>query len=206
MLRILQAEFEKSSAKLSECPKSKLPEFAFIGRSNVGKSSLINQLCRRKSLAKTSSTPGKTQLINHFKLRTDHSAFEEIYFVDLPGYGYAKTSKDTRKGFTPLITTYTEASEALVNLFLLMDIRHVDQKIDHEFIEFLGLKQVPFSIVLTKSDKLSRNKQQKAVASLRRQLKRDWEEVPPIFITSSLQKEGQDDLFAFVEEVLNKMA
>lgn len=194
MFSITHSEFLKSSSKLSECPVEQLPEFAFIGRSNVGKSSLINYLTGRKSLAKTSAVPGKTQLINHFLLKTDLQAFPELYLVDLPGYGYAKTSKTKQKTFTPMISSYVRGSKSLVNLFLLIDSRHVDQKIDAEFIEFLGINKIPFSIVLTKADKLSKNAQAKAIADIKRFLKKDWEELPFISLASALNKEGAEEI------------
>lgn len=206
MFSLLQSEFTKSSSTLSEMPVDGLPEFAFIGRSNVGKSSLINLLTKRKSLAKISSVPGKTQLINHFKLLTDRKKLPEVYFVDLPGYGFAKTSKTQKAKFTPMITNYVTKAPRLVNLFLLIDIRHVDQKIDHEFIEYLGVKGIPFTIVLTKADKLSKNQQAASAAQLRKILKKDWEEVPTMLQTSTLKKSGGEEVYEYIDEVLNDLA
>jgi len=205
MLSLTHAEFVKSSSKLSECPDLDLPEFAFIGRSNVGKSSLINLLTSRKSLAKTSSVPGKTQLINHFQINTDHDKRPEFLLVDLPGYGFAKTSKKKRETFTPMITSYIKGAQRLVYLYLLIDCRHPDQKIDHEFIEFLGVEGIPFGIVLTKADKLSKNQQMASASKLRKILKKDWEELPSIYFSSSLQKQGVEELLSSIEDILNRI-
>ena len=180
-MEIKQAEFSLSAPMVSMCPKDTKPEYAFIGRSNVGKSSLINMLTNNKKLAKTSSTPGKTLLINHFIIN------KEWYLVDLPGYGFAKRSKKQR--------------EQLVNVFVLIDIRLEPQKIDLEFIEWLGLSSIPFAIVFTKADKLTPNKARQAVEAYKKKLLETWEELPPIFVTSSEKKEGRNDVLNYIEQI-----
>ena len=172
-----------SNSDVAKCPKDKLPEYAFIGRSNVGKSSLINMLTNRKSLAKTSGRPGKTQLINHFLIN------DNWFLVDLPGYGYARVSKSTKKVFQKFITEYFEKRRQLITAFVLVDIRHKPQPIDLEFMEYLGLNGIPFSIVFTKADKLKPGAIEKNVkAYLTELLASVWEETPPYFITSSSKK------------------
>jgi GTP-binding protein len=172
------------------------PEYAFIGRSNVGKSSLINMLTDHKKLAKTSGTPGKTQLINHFLINNSW------HLVDLPGYGYARVSKKARKTFQKLITDYFEKRQQLINTFLLIDTRHEPQKIDLEFIQWLRNNGLPFSIVFTKSDKLKPNQIEENVAHYKIQLlAKGWEECPPIFITSAQSKAGRDDVLNYIEEI-----
>jgi len=190
---IKTAEFVKSSGKWQECPDPKLPEYAFIGRSNVGKSSLINAMMNRKDLAKTSGTPGKTQLINHFLIN------ENWYLTDLPGYGYAKVSKTLRKDFEKLITNYILNRKNLVNLFVLIDIRHTPQKIDLEFIQWCGESGVPFSIVFTKSDKMKPNAAKKNEEEYKAELLKSWEELPEIYITSAEKKEGCDEILHYIE-------
>lgn len=192
-MNIIKSEFVTSSANISQCPKEELPEFAFIGRSNVGKSSLINMLTDRKALAKVSSKPGKTQLINHFIIN------ESWYLVDLPGYGWAKVAKTEKAKWGVMIHDYLLERQGLVNLFVLVDSRLEPQKIDVEFINWLGEKQIPFAIVFTKADKQSKNKTESNIAKYRRFLKNYWEELPPIFTTSSFKKEGRDEVLNFID-------
>lgn len=192
-MEIIKAEFEKSSQNLAQCPENGLPEYAFIGRSNVGKSSLINMLTNRKSLAKTSGTPGKTQLINHFKID------DSWYVVDLPGYGYAKVSKGHRKEFQELITSYLAKRKTLVTVFLLIDARHEPQKIDLEFMRWLGEAQVPFCLVFTKIDKCTSNQVQKNRANYQKRLLLDWEFLPPVFSTSASSKIGRLELLGYIK-------
>ena len=191
---IRSVEFIKSSSKWQECPEANLPEYAFIGRSNVGKSSLINAMMDRKDLAKTSQTPGKTQLINHFMVN------ETWYLTDLPGYGYAKVSKSLRKDFEKLITNYILNRKNLVNLFVLIDIRHTPQKIDIEFMQWCGESGIPFSIVFTKSDKLKPKAIENHVVAYQKELLEFWEELPQSFITSAEKKEGGDQILDFIGE------
>lgn len=192
---IKSVSFVKSSQKWQDCPEPNLPEYAFIGRSNVGKSSLINAMMNHKDLAKTSQTPGKTQLINHFIVN------DEWYLTDLPGYGYAKVSKSIRKDFEKLITNYILERRNLVNLFVLVDIRHEPQKIDLEFMEWCGESGVPFSIVFTKADKLkSETIIQKNREKYEQILLQSWEELPDIFITSAEKKTGTDGILSFIEK------
>lgn len=200
-MKVTSSEFIISNTDLSKCPNERIPEYAFIGRSNVGKSSLINTLCGSKSLAKTSGRPGKTQLINHFKIN------KSWYLVDLPGYGYARTSKTSKKAFQKLITTYFEKRKQLVSAFVLIDIRHDPQPIDLEFMEWLGKQYIPFAIVFTKADKekplaLKR----KTEAYIQKMLNDAWEEVPPHFITSSLHKTGKEQLLNYIDLLNNEFA
>jgi GTP-binding protein len=195
-MKINTAEFIISNSDVSKCPKEPLPEYAFIGRSNVGKSSLINMLTNHKNLAKTSGKPGKTQLINHFKINNNW------FLVDLPGYGYAKVSKKTKQIFQKFITEYFEKREQLVCAFVLVDIRLEAQKIDLEFINYLGETQVPFCIIFTKADKISRVKIDQHVAAYRKQLlANNWEEMPDYFVTSSTEGTGRDTLLQYIDEV-----
>lgn len=195
-MKIDTAEFVISNSDVSKCPKEPLPEYAFIGRSNVGKSSLINMLTNNKNLAKTSGKPGKTQLINHFKINSNW------FLVDLPGYGYAKVSKKTKQIFQKFITEYFENREQLVCAFVLVDIRLEAQKIDLEFINYLGETQVPFCIVFTKADKISRVKIDQHVAAYRKQLlANNWEEMPDYFVTSSTEGTGRDTLLQYIDDV-----
>lgn len=190
-----------SSPNIQLCPKDTKPEYAFIGRSNVGKSSLINMLCNHKNLAKTSATPGKTLLINHFIINN------EWYLVDLPGYGFAKRSKTVQKKLEQMITSYILQREQLVNVFVLIDIRHDPQAIDVDFINWLGQSNIPFSIVFTKADKLSASKVVPAATAYMDKLKETWEELPPYFITSSETKRGRDEILDYIENInktLNK--
>lgn len=195
-MKIDTAEFIISNSDVSKCPKEPLPEYAFIGRSNVGKSSLINVLTNNKNLAKTSSKPGKTQLINHFKINSNW------FLVDLPGYGYAKVSKHTKQVFQKFITEYFEKREQLVCAFVLIDIRHEAQKIDLEFINYLGEAEVPFCIIFTKADKISKGKIGQHIAAYKKQLlANNWEEMPPHFVTSSQDGTGRDTLLEYIDEV-----
>ena len=193
---IKKAEFTISSAKLSQCPKDDKAELAFIGRSNVGKSSLINMLTEHKGLAKTSATPGKTLLINHFKIN------DSWYIVDLPGYGFAKRSKKVQDELTKMITSYILYREQLLNVFLLIDIRHDPQKIDIEFMEWLGENGVPFSIVFTKADKLTAGKAKANVNKYLNSRLSTWEELPPHFVTSAEKRIGRDELLDYIEKIL----
>ena len=193
-MNIKSAQFVISNTDLEKCPKSSLPEYAFIGRSNVGKSSLINSLCRNKKLAKTSSRPGKTQLINHFLIN------ENWHLVDLPGYGYARVSKSQKKVFQSFITTYFKQRKQLINAFLLIDIRHEPQPIDLKFMEWLGENQIPFSIVFTKADKLKPKAQDRNIAHYKQEmLASAWEELPPIFVTSSLHRTGGEEILKYID-------
>ena len=194
-MKIKSAEYIISNADARKCPEGNIPEYAFIGRSNVGKSSLINMLTERAALAKTSATPGKTLLINHFLIN------KEWYIVDLPGYGYAKRSKDSRDKFRKIIEGYILRREQMTNLFVLVDARHDPQKIDLEFMEWLGENGVPFSIVFTKMDKLGKVVGVANVNKYLKKLKESWEELPPYFMTSSEGRRGREELLAYIEEI-----
>ena len=194
-MEIKQAEFSLSAPMVSMCPKDNKPEYAFIGRSNVGKSSLINMLTNNRKLAKTSSTPGKTLLINHFIIN------HEWYLVDLPGYGYAKRSKKEVDKLDQMIRGYILQRQQLVNVFVLVDIRLEPQKIDLEFMEWLGLSSIPFSIVFTKADKLTPNKCRQAVETYKKTLSETWEEMPPMFVTSAEKKDGRDDVLDYIGQI-----
>lgn len=196
-MEIKNAEYVISSPMVSMCPKDVKPEYAFIGRSNVGKSSLINMLCRNKKLAKTSATPGKTMLINHFIIN------KEWYLVDLPGYGFAKRSKKEIAKLEQMINGYILQREQLVNVFVLVDIRLEAQKIDIDFINWLGASSVPFAIVFTKADKLNTTKVQSNLISYKKKLGETWEELPPMFVTSSENRQGRDEVLNYIE-ALNK--
>lgn len=192
---IKDAKFVISNSDFRKCPDDGKPEYAFIGRSNVGKSSLINMLTNRKGLAMTSSKPGKTQLINHFVVN------DEWYLVDLPGYGYAQRGKEGRQQISKIIESYILGREELTNLFLLLDCRHEPQKIDMEFMEWLGENAVPFSIIFTKTDKLSKSKLSLNTESYVNKLLETWEELPPIFYTSSEKKEGGEEILNYIEQI-----
>ena len=194
-MEIKTAEFTLSAPMVSMCPQDTKPEYAFIGRSNVGKSSLINMLTNHRKLAKTSQTPGKTLLINHFIIN------KEWYLVDLPGYGFAKRSKKEIDKLDQMIRGYILQREQLVNVFVLVDVRLEPQKIDLEFIEWLGLSSVPFAIVFTKADKLTPNKARQAVEAYKKTLLETWEELPPIFLTSAEKREGRDEVLQYIEQI-----
>ena len=198
-MEIKKSQFVISSPTTNLCPNDNKPEYAFIGRSNVGKSSLINMLCNHKNMAKTSSMPGKTLLINHFIINN------EWYLVDLPGYGFAKRSKSVQKQLEHMISSYILLWEQLVNVFVLIDIRHEPQKIDLEFIDWLGQSNIPFSIVFTKADKLSQGKAKQNVTNYLNKLSETWEELPPHFITSSENKLGREDVLNYIEQINNNI-
>ena len=183
-----------SNSQVAKCPKDRLPEYAFIGRSNVGKSSLINMLTNCKNLAKTSGRPGKTQLINHFRID------DRWFLVDLPGYGYARVSKTTKQVFQRFITDYFEQREQLVSAFVLVDIRHEPQKIDVEFMQWLGERAIPFAIIFTKADKLKPQAIERNVATYKEALLEWWEEFPPYFVTSAQNKTGKEELTQYIEQ------
>lgn len=194
-MEIKTAEFTISAPNVGMCPADTKPEYVFIGRSNVGKSSLINMLCRNKKLAKTSSTPGKTLLINHFLIN------REWYLVDLPGYGYAKRSKTEVKKLEQMINGYILQREQLVNVFVLVDVRHEPQKIDLEFVDWLGASNVPFCIVFTKADKLTAAKVKANVDAYKKKLLETWEEIPPVFISSSETRVGRDEILNYIDTI-----
>jgi GTP-binding protein len=200
MPEIKNANFIKSSTELKDCPTPHLPEYVFIGRSNVGKSSLINMLCNHKKLAKTSSTPGKTTLINHFLID------DSWYLVDLPGYGYARTSKVNRAAYKKMIFNYIENRRNLVNVFVLVDSRHTPQQVDLEFMEWLGKKRVPFSLVFTKLDKLSSSELVKNLQKYTRKFLEHWESLPKTFRTSSIAQTGKDDLTSYIQDLNEQVA
>ena len=195
-MTIKSAEYVISSARVEQCPAGELPEFAFIGRSNVGKSSLINMLTGRAGLAKTSATPGKTILINHFLING------QWYVVDLPGYGYAKRGMGQREELQRMIAGYILRREQMVNLFLLIDSRHEPQRIDLEFITWLGENGIPFSIVFTKADKLAKGKLTANIKGYLNELSEQWEELPPYFITSSETRQGRDELLDYIDSIM----
>jgi len=194
-MKISKAEFVISNTDIKKCPAPDKPEFAFIGRSNVGKSSLINMLTDKKNLAKTSGRPGKTQLINHFIIN-DH-----WFLVDLPGYGYAKTSKTNRAKWEKFIAEYLTKRENLLNIFVLIDARLPPQKIDLEFINWMGEKQLPFAMIFTKIDKLSSSALQKNLALYKREMLKFWEEMPPHFTSSSTTGAGREKILHYVDEI-----
>ena len=194
-MEIKTAEFTLSAPKVSMCPQDTKPEYAFIGRSNVGKSSLINMLTNHKKLAKTSQTPGKTLLINHFIIN------KEWYLVDLPGYGFAKRSKKEVERLDQMIRGYILQREQLVNVFVLVDIRLEPQKIDLDFIEWLGVSSIPFAIIFTKADKLTPNKARQAMEAYKKKLMETWEELPPIFLTSAEKREGRDEVLQYIDDI-----
>lgn len=195
---IKTAEFKCSSEKIEQCPALEMKEYAFIGRSNVGKSSLINMLTGRASLAKVSSTPGKTRLINHFIIN------DQWALVDLPGYGYAKTSKKTREGFQQLITDYVLGREEMHCLFVLIDSRLDPQRVDLDFLEMLGENGVPFAIIFTKADKLSSAQLGRSVCKFKQTLLEQWEELPEMFISSSEKSTGRDEILNFIENLISQ--
>jgi len=194
-MEIKKAEFVISNTDVNKCPDDCLPEYAFIGRSNVGKSSLINMLTDRKQLAKTSQKPGKTQLINHFIIN------DNWYLVDLPGYGYAQRGKEGRAAIRRIIEDYILERNVLTNLFVLIDCRHEPQKIDLEFLEWLGENQIPFSIIFTKTDKISKTRLQENLELYTAKMLETWEELPPIFTSSSEKKEGRDEILTYIDSI-----
>lgn len=194
-MEIKKSTYIKSSPLVENCPTEDFPEYAFIGRSNVGKSSLINMLCNHKGLAKTSSTPGKTLLINHFLIN------EDWFLVDLPGYGYAKRSKKIIEQLDKMIRSYILYRDQLVNLFVLIDIRHEQQAIDRDFVNWLGKKEVPFAIIFTKADKLGKVKAMSNAIKWMNNLKDEWEELPPYFITSAEKKMGRDVVLEYIDSI-----
>lgn len=194
-MKIKTAEFVISNSKVDLCPNSSLPEYAFIGRSNVGKSSLINMLTGRKSLAKTSAKPGKTQLINHFLINNNW------HLVDLPGYGYAQVSKSTKKVFQKFITAYFEKREQMICAFVLIDSRHKPQPIDLEFMQWLGEHNIPFCIIFTKADKLKDKALEKNIESYKSEMLETWVEMPEYFITSASAGLGKDEVLNYIEAV-----
>lgn len=196
---IKSAQFVISNSDVRKCPQDNRPEYAFIGRSNVGKSSLINMLTDKKRLAMTSATPGKTLLINHFLIN------DEWYLVDLPGYGYAKRSKSQSEKLQHIISGYVLGREQMTCLFVLIDCRHEPQKIDLEFIEWLGENGIPFSIIFTKADKLTRTALANNIAAYKKRLLEEWEELPPIFITSAESKTGREELLLYINEINNTL-
>jgi GTP-binding protein len=197
-MEIREASYIISNADYAQCPPATKPEYAFIGRSNVGKSSLINMICNKKGLAKTSSAPGKTQLINHFDVVSSDK--KKWYLVDLPGYGYAKVSQSSRRRWEQMIENYIRKRENLVSLFVLIDSRHEPQKVDLEFINDLGKWEIPFAIVFTKADKNKPGATLRNVKAFVAALKEFWEETPPFFVTSALTKEGQSLLLDYIAE------
>ena len=196
---IKKSALSLSAPSIGLCPTDNKIEYAFIGRSNVGKSSLINMLCNHKGLAKTSATPGKTLLINHFIIN------DSWYLVDLPGYGFAKRSKTVQQKLQQMISSYILQREQLVNLFVLIDIRHEQQKIDREFIDWLGESGVPFTIVFTKADKLGVVKSRQNAEKWMKQLADTWEELPPYFVTSSEKRIGREELLNYIDEINKKI-
>ena len=194
-MKIVSAEFKISNTDINKCPKDKFPEYAFIGRSNVGKSSLINMLTNKNKLAKTSQKPGKTQLINHFIIN------KNWYLVDLPGYGWSKVSKSLRDSWGPMIETYLTKRETLNCVFVLMDIRIPPQKIDLDFILWLGENQIPFAIIFTKADKMTKNKIQSSVAAFKREILKIFEWMPGFFISSSVSSLGQKEILNYIQEL-----
>ncbi|MDR2774931.1 MAG: ribosome biogenesis GTP-binding protein YihA/YsxC [Tannerella sp.] len=194
-MEVKSAKFVISNTDVGKCPAETLPEYAFIGRSNVGKSSLINMLTNNKHLAMTSQTPGKTQLINHFIIN------DKWYLVDLPGYGYAQKGKKGRENIRKIIESYILDREQLTNLFVLIDCRHEPQKIDLEFMEWLGESDIPFSIIFTKTDKISKSKLSENIDIYRKKMLENWEELPPVFISSSEKKEGREEILDYIDHI-----
>tara|TARA_Y100000588_G_C14243178_1_gene920319 strand:+ start:993 stop:1601 length:609 start_codon:yes stop_codon:yes gene_type:complete len=195
-MHIKSAEFLVSNSNVAKCPKNKMPEYAFIGRSNVGKSSLINMLTDRKNLAKTSGRPGKTQLINHFVIN------QTWYLVDLPGYGYARVSKKVKKEFQKFIMQYFEERKQLVSAFVLIDCRHEPQPIDREFMQYLGEKQIPFSIIFTKADKLKPKALERNIENYKQELLAGaWAEMPNYFVSSATNSTGKDEILDYIDAI-----
>ena len=193
-MKINTAEFLISNTDISKCPPPNLPEYAFIGRSNVGKSSLINMICERNKLAKTSGTPGKTQLINHFIIN------DSIYFVDLPGYGFAKSSKQERNKWRKFTHEFLKTRSNLLCTFVLLDSRLKAQKVDLEFMEWMGINRIPFVILFTKLDKLSSSEKNKNITAYKKEMLKSWQELPPVIATSSTTQLGKDEVWNLIEE------
>lgn len=200
IMNIYSAEFIKSSKLIEDCPEGNKPEYAFIGRSNVGKSSLINMLTNKKGLAKTSSTPGKTQLINHFLIN------DNWYLTDLPGYGYAKASKTNRAEFSKMIEKYVLSRKNLVNLFVLIDARHLPLKIDIDFINWLGESGIPFSLIFTKLDKVTQKEFSFNFKKYSQELRKTWDDLPEMFKSSSEKKIGKEEILSFIEDTNKYLA
>lgn len=200
IMNIYSAEFIKSSKLIEDCPEGNKPEYAFIGRSNVGKSSLINMLTNKKGLAKTSSTPGKTQLINHFLIN------DNWYLTDLPGYGYAKASKTNRAAFSKMIEKYVLSRKNLVNLFVLIDARHLPLKIDIDFINWLGESGIPFSLIFTKLDKVTQKEFSFNFKKYSQELRKTWDDLPEMFKSSSEKKIGKEEILSFIEDTNKYLA
>lgn len=198
-MQIRSSRFLMSNQNVSQCPNTSIPEYAFIGRSNVGKSSLINMLCQH-NVAKVSGTPGKTQLINHFLIN------DEWHLVDLPGYGYAKVSKSVKEKFQSIITDYVLGREQLTSMFVLVDCRHEPQKIDMEFMNFLGENEIPFSIIFTKADKLRPSELEHNIEVYKNKMLEEWEEMPNYFVTSSDKGIGKNDVLDYIEQINNELA
>lgn len=199
-MKIKSAEFVVSNSEVAKCPDSKLPEYAFIGRSNVGKSSLINMLTERKNLAKTSGRPGKTQLINHFLIN------QSWHLVDLPGYGYARVSKTAKKTFQKFITAYFEKREQMICAFVLIDSRHKPQPIDLEFMAWLGEHQVPFCIIFTKADKMKPKALERNINDYQAEMLQTWTEMPRYFISSSSNGMGRDEILEYIDNINEQFA
>lgn len=199
-MQIKSAEFVMSNSDVAKCPKDRLPEYAFIGRSNVGKSSLINMLMQRKNLAKTSGRPGKTQLINHFLIN------KNWYLVDLPGYGYARVSKSSKKTFQKFIVDYFQNREQMVLAFVLVDCRHEPQPIDMEFMQWMGENGIPFSIIFTKADKLKPMALQRNIQDYSHKMLETWEEMPPYFVTSSSNATGREEVLKYIDDLNSQFA
>ena len=198
-MEIKSAEFVISNTDVRKCPEGNLPEYAFIGRSNVGKSSLINMITNKKGLAMTSQKPGKTLLINHFLIN------DNWFLVDLPGYGYAQRGKEGRENIRKIIENYVHYREQLTCLFVLLDCRHEPQKIDLEFMEWLGENGVPFSIIFTKTDKISKGRLKQNLQAYQAKMLETWEELPPMFVSSSEKKEGREEILDYIEEINNSL-
>lgn len=198
-MKIKSAEFVVSNSNVEQCPNSSLPEYAFIGRSNVGKSSLINMITGRKSLAKTSAKPGKTQLINHFLIN------KNWHLVDLPGYGYAQVSKSTKKVFQKFITAYFEKRKQMICAFVLIDSRHKPQAIDMEFMQWLGENRIPFCIIFTKTDKLKQKELERNIAIYKAEMLKIWEEMPKYFITSAAKNIGKEEVLDYIENINSQL-
>jgi len=206
-MEIHEAEYVVSSPTVDKCPPPDKPEYAFIGRSNVGKSSLINMLCNKTHLAKTSATPGKTQLINHFLIESGTKKSKQFwYLVDLPGYGFAKVSQKERRKWEQMIEEYIRKRENLVNLFVLIDSRHEPQKIDLEFINQLGSWEIPFSIVFTKADKNKEGKTKRQVDAFLKAMAEQWEELPPFFVSSAIKRSGREEILDYLGDLNDSLA